>query len=118
MGERIDRGFDLAAHLVETTLRLSELRFARCQLGSQPSVFSFFMFQTGNHAVPVWAISFLNAEGQDPFGFAMNLLQTLIYGGLVLWAWVPTSKKRKPLEDLLAVTLLGGFILFLEMGQL
>lgn len=69
------------------------------------------MFQTGNHAVPAWAISFLNAQGQDVFGFSMNLLQTLIYGGLVLWAWVPTSEKREPLEDLLAVTLLGGFIL-------
>lgn len=54
--------------------------------------------------------TFLASVTPGFLSYLLNGLQTLIYGGLVLWAWIPTSEKRNPTEDLLAVTLLGGFI--------
>lgn len=59
---------------------------------------------------PEWLVSFLNAQGPSVLSCMMNVLQTVIYGGLVLWAWVPTMEDHEPQEELLAVILLGGFV--------
>ena len=53
---------------------------------------------------------FLSTPGQYHAAQSMNVLQSFVYGGLVLWAWMPTGERRENSEDLLAVVLLGGFL--------
>ena len=81
---------------------------------SEPLFQSLWLNLVGHTAayspLPKWTEFLLNSQGPNFLNQAMNLLQTLVYGGLVLWAWVPTSKIRKPSEDLLALVLLGGFV--------
>ena len=57
-----------------------------------------------------WAKDFLSTPGQYHAAQSMNVLQSFVYGGLVLWAWMPAGEKRESSEDLLAVILLGGFL--------
>lgn len=53
----------------------------------------------------------LCSEGcQSLLGKLGSCFTTLVYGGLILWAWVPSPKKRHSVEDLLAVILVGGFL--------
>lgn len=68
------------------------------------------MRDAASTTAPQWVNAFLSNSEPSALVWLMNLLQTLIYGGLVLWAWVPTHEKRKPQEDLLAVILVGGFV--------
>ena len=60
--------------------------------------------------MPQWAQEFLSTSNQYYLAQGLSVLQSLIYGGLVLWAWVPSPETRKDSEDLLAVILLGGFL--------
>lgn len=75
--------------------------------------------RAASSAVPGWTEALLNSPGPAALIFAADLLQTLIYGGLVLWAWIPTNERRKPAEDLLAAVLLGSFVYrtFWEAGS-
>lgn len=77
---------------------------------SDPLFQSLWVNLTMREVVPNWAKSLLDNQGPTAFKWVMNLFQTLTYGGLVLWAWVPTNEKQRPTEDLLAVILLGGFV--------
>lgn len=77
---------------------------------SDPLFQGIWLNTSMHEEVPHWLELLLDTQGPTPLTWLMNLLQTLIYGGLVLWAWVPTHEKRKPQEDLLAVILVGGFV--------
>lgn len=68
------------------------------------------MQRVSDTAVPQWVDHFLRLDGPNLLSSVFNLLQTLVYGGLVLWAWMPTNETRKSQEDLLAVILVGGFV--------
>ena len=60
--------------------------------------------------LPQWARTMLSTHHQFYLGKAMRVFQSFVYGGLMLWAWIPSPEKRKGGEDLLAVTMLGGFL--------
>ena len=117
MDPQIQRG--LAVNEIEKRLRefsadpaymLSFFARKNATQWSEPLFQSLWLNLTMGESLPRWTASFLRAQGPTGFNWIMNLLQTLVCGGLVLWAWVPTNKKRSPTEDLLAVILLGGFV--------
>lgn len=68
------------------------------------------IYETMPTPTPQWVESFLYAQGPNWLNAGMNFLQTLVYGGLVLWAWLPARQTQDPREELCAVILLGGFV--------
>ena len=106
----------LQGYLMNPKSMLAFFAEKNATLWSDPLFQSLWINLAGHNAatsaIPQWTESLLNSQGPDALRFAMNLMQTLIYGGLVLWAWVPTGEKRKAAEDLLGAILVGGFVFY------
>ncbi len=61
-------------------------------------------------SLPRFAETLLSPACQTLLTRLGSYFTTLIYGGLLLWAWIPSSEKRRSGEDLLAVIFVGGFV--------
>ena len=61
-------------------------------------------------SLPRFAEALLSPACQNLLTRLGSYFTTLIYGGLLLWAWIPSSEKRHSGEDLLAVIFVGGFV--------
>ena len=61
-------------------------------------------------ALPPFAEKLLSPSAQTLLTKLGSYFTTLVYGGLLLWAWMPSPEKRHSGENLLAVILVGGFV--------
>lgn len=81
---------------------------------NDPTFQGFWINQTlalyNETKLPVFAEKLLSPTTQNLLTRVGSYFTTLVYGGLILWAFVPSSEKRKSGEDLLAVILVGGFV--------
>lgn len=69
-----------------------------------------FLQNTMKLSLPRFAETLLSPACQTLLTRLGSYFTTLIYGGLLLWAWIPSSEKRHSGEDLLAVIFVGGFV--------